>query len=784
MMNMKNNILDIWKVAAVMCCLNILFWSCSQDDMLNTNPLDSKETTVKAFGPNPALRGQKLTFAGTHLDKITKVILPNGIEITDIEVVNDKLIKVFIPQETVPGSVKLIGPGGKEFSFSNTLEISEPIEISSMSPQPVKAGQKLTLEGNYFNLITKVIFTDKVEVLSKDFITHQRTKIELTLPAEAQTGVIILADDAEIPLEYQSSEVLQVVLPSVDQVLDLTGKKPGDAVEFPGKDLDLVVKVVMPNGKEVPFTVENNILRFTLADDISDGAIVMIPASGVNVVVANIGVAFPDNVEVTPTENLRVGDEITIKGINLELITGIVFPGVDNAVAPVSQTATEIKVLFPEKAVSGEMILNTASGKTVAVDISTQKPEVQEFNPAPASAGADVVLKGKNLDLITSVTFADELVVEVTPVKADELAVRIPLNALSGTLILTMANGETVTTTELQITAPEFAYLPDPPGPKAEIHAGGVLTVQVENGAKLTGVHINGVTVNYIVDAPNLYIVIPNDAKGATELKLISSNGEAVYTIPVIGAGIVETIVYQGIFALNWSDPLPLDKAVFESVPAGSRLKIYMAATGGGASIAYNDATWNKFTIDDPNFSAQWGTISVPEGSTSYEIVLTAEILNGIRTISDGWSNRGLMFTGAGVVVSKVSIIVGTEPEETELFKGSQSINWGDNIMRFDKAHFEDARGGSILKFYFTPGASPSFALQDANWAKLEFPEDPNFSSQYGSITVPAGETTYEVVLSGAILDRVLTVDDGWSSTAIIMGGADMTVTRVTVIKK
>src|SRR5690625_7928756 len=96
-----------------------------------------------------------------------------------------------------------------------------------MSPQPVKAGQTLTIEGDYLDLIQKVIFSDKVEKGSEDFEVHERTKIVLDVPAEAQSGYIVLSDTAEIPLEYESSERLEVVLPSVEEILELSDQKPG-----------------------------------------------------------------------------------------------------------------------------------------------------------------------------------------------------------------------------------------------------------------------------------------------------------------------------------------------------------------------------------------------------------------------------------------------------------------------------------------------------------------------------------------------------------------------------
>ena len=62
--------------------------SCSNDD-----DNGSGAVVLEAFGPSPALRGSELTFIGKNLDKVTSVILPEGIEVTDIEVVSKEKIK-------------------------------------------------------------------------------------------------------------------------------------------------------------------------------------------------------------------------------------------------------------------------------------------------------------------------------------------------------------------------------------------------------------------------------------------------------------------------------------------------------------------------------------------------------------------------------------------------------------------------------------------------------------------------------------------------------------------
>jgi len=284
---------------------------------------------------------------------------------------------------------------------------------------------------------------------------------------------------------------------------------------------------------------------------------------------------------------------------------------------------------------------------------------------------------------------------------------------VSGTVVLTMANEEFVECAELTINEPVFAYLPNPPGPKAEINAGTVLTVEVGNGDKLTEVQINGVSVNFIHDEPNLYIVIPGDAKGETELKLISSNGEAVYTIPVIGSGLVETVIWEGIWELQWGECPRLNKEFFQGVPPGSLLKVYLVVTrDGGADLAFIDANWGKLFTDHPDSKSD-GTVGVTEGATDVTITLTAEILQTILSVSDGWSQTALMLQGEGAIVSKVSVITGDEAAEDVIWTGDFDVaGWG-NWLDLTPSDFETARVGRLWVFTCDVDFSDGWAMLD-----------------------------------------------------------------------
>lgn len=632
---MKINILKYCALCLIITALACMS-SCSNDD-----DNGSGAVVLEAFGPSPALRGSELTFIGKNLDKVTSVILPEGIEVTDIEVVSKEKIKITIPQDAKEGYVKLVA-SGLEITTKTLLKYTEPISITKFAPSPVKAGQTLTIEGDYLNLIQKVVFSDNVEVSYKDFLTWERKKIEVVVPREAQTGIIILADTAAIPVELKSETELQVVLPSVEKVLDLTNKKPGDVVSTIGQDLDLVESVQLPNGTPVAHAIKDNVLAFTLPEGITDGAIVMVAYSGVHVAIANIGVAVPTDLVATPATGIKDGSVISIKGVNMDLVTTALFPGVSEAVTLTSKSATEIKVTTPTNAKTGDLILNTASGKTVSVKITTLKPEILSYNPSSVAAGNEFTIKGKNLDLVTSVTFGGNKVVEVTPTSSTDLVVKAPVDAETGELTLTMKNGETVKGSVLTVTKPDFCYIPVLP--ENEIKAGTILAIDIKNADKLTSVQIDGSNVQYILQGDILNVPIPSTANGNTPLKLVSSNGEITYTLTVKGVGPVITSVWSGSKDIaNWAY-VQMQSSLFSSVQVGDIIKVTVDASSITSS---SQGSFKTGATDWP---------AIADG-TEYFTITGDYTLTVTENIKQALQSTGLIISGKEYVAKDVSIL-------------------------------------------------------------------------------------------------------------------------------
>ena len=588
--------------------------SCQGDDV-DTNQFTGG-ISLNVFGPCPVARGGELRFIGSGMNQVTAISIPGCADITDIQVISDREIRVTVPQEAEEGYVILRTPNG-DIQTETKITYSEPISLESFSPTAVLPGETLTLTGDYLNLMQKVIFADDVEVDCADFIEHTRQRITLTVPEEAQSGFITLSDTAEIPNQILSEEELTVILPSVSRISTVADVKPGNTVEVQGENLNLVKQVLTANGSEAEFTVSGNTLSFEIPANAADGEVVMVPASGVEVPIANLTMAMPTDVQATPATGLRAGSILTLTGKNMELVTNVTFPNVAEPVALASQTAEQVTVVMPDMAQSGNLMLNTNSGKQAAVAIETLKPVVSGYNPATVSAGENVTLSGSDLDLIVSITFGEGEAVTVAP---GTTAVTVPATTAGGevAVTVTMANGETVACPALNVTQPQCCFAASWP---ESITSGDLLEIGIENGDKLTGVTLNGNAVQYIVRDGSLLISLPADVSGAATLTLVSSNGEMPYEINIASAG--GTVIFTGPKDTGaWADYAQITADQFANAKVGQIITVVVSNLQSGAQGSLKDgSSWAGLTPELEYFDI----------SGNYEMEITADILTKLQ---------------------------------------------------------------------------------------------------------------------------------------------------------
>lgn len=631
---MKTNKLSVLFLAGALLMTGVSFTSCLKGDDVDTNQYTGG-ISLNVFGPSPVARGGELRFLGSGMDQVTAVWIPGSGDVTEIRVISDTEIRITVPQDAEPGQLVLRTPQG-DITTQTELTFTEPISIDELSPLSVLPGDELTIKGDYLNLINEVIFADNVTVSAEDFVAHDRKTICLTVPQEAQSGQVILSDGAELPNLIYSEEELTVVLPAVETVAELQHANPGDRISVDGSHLDLVKEVLMPDGTAVEFALEgDHTLSFVLPANASDGEIVMVPASEVKVVIAHLTMAVPSKVVASPASGIRGGDEILLTGSSLDLVVDLSFPGVDEKVLPAAQSENELRVVVPEKAQSGQLVLNTGSGKQVSVAIETLKPQVDSYLPAEVPAGEALLIKGQNLDLVASVTFAGGQTVEVTAPAADELQVYVPMEAESGNVTLNMHNGEMVEGLWLNVSKPQCCYVMELP---EKVEAGALLELEVANGDKLQHVTVNGTQVQFILRDSKLLVSLPADVIGVAVIELVSSNGTISYTIQVEGA--MGMCIFEGPLVIGaWERSAQIPAGQFADAQVGQVITVVVTDLLSGAQGSFKNGNWAAIAPDTEYFNI--------DGNFSLEI--TSEILSQLQS-------GGLIVSGQNYTIDSVYI--------------------------------------------------------------------------------------------------------------------------------
>lgn len=434
-----------WWMACLVLLSSLTFTACETNDV-DTNQYRGG-ISLNVFGPSPVLRGGELRFLGCGLDQVASVLIPGCDAITDIQLISSEEIRVIVPQTALPGYVTLMLRNGESIVTKTQLTYSEPVSIESFSPESVRPGDVLTIKGEYLNLMHQVIFAENVivsdEVIAEEetteatskFLKHTRNEIQVRVPEEARSGKIILSDGAEIPNRLYSEVELQVVLPSVAEVADHNNIKPGATLTVIGENFDLVKEVRMENGEKVEFefSAENKTLRFTLPANAVSGFIYAVPASGVQVPVANIEMAKPGNFSCAVTE-INAGEQITILGENLDLVSAVIFTGGGEGEI-ISQSPEQLVVSVPASAQSGSVTFKMANGEQISgLNLTINQPcHIVSSLEEDFEAGKEMIVEVANGELLTGVKING---VEVThTLDGIQLKIQVPETAGANSIL-------------------------------------------------------------------------------------------------------------------------------------------------------------------------------------------------------------------------------------------------------------------------------------------------------------------------------------------------------------
>lgn len=609
----------------VVALVGLSLTACSDGDDLSTDQYGN-DISLQSFGPCPVLRGGTLYFYGTNLDQIESINLPGADPITAYEILQSgkqSKISIQVPAEKCePGQIVLKTKKGGEITSVSPITYREDIEIKDFyvgdkeSNKVGNVGDIVTIKGDYLNLMHGVVFVEKDTVKEEEFIAHDRYTIKVKIPVEARTGIITLTDMIKDGSSLETKEELTINTPEPTPIKD-RNIKAGEILSIKGSSFDQIASVKFEGAtvNAADFKSQST-TEITVAVSVkaTDGTFYVVTKSGVEVPVGNIITVVPTQLVATPNP-VKNGGELTITGKDMDLITGIAFPNAKESKLNKIET-TKVTSTVPEDAQEGDITLSLDNGKTVTVAYKLVKPTVTACTPAAITAGERTIIKGTDLDLVSSVTFPGDVEQTVTDFKgtANNIAVTVPTACAGSGFKLNLKNGITVNIDgQLSIkAATDPAIASVTPG---EAIAGSKITITDKNFQNIQNLYIGSYKVNRYTSRTNTEIVcqVPANAEVGTykivmedpdgnkiegpEFKVVPAEKDIAELVTNMDNG---KITYP--FDFSWSSgsgKFYLTKEVFEKVKVkvGSKLIVYKDPTvKGQVQINKNETGWPTIT--------------------------------------------------------------------------------------------------------------------------------------------------------------------------------------------
>ena len=626
MKKIKSNI-ALWLCVVV--AFSLVFTSCQKDEPMIP--------VLSAFGPLPVVRGDSLNFLGENLDLVNELVLPDSIVITKDNFIaaTATSFTIIVPQETMGGKVKLNYAGGTIISNA-TIKFEEPIKFSNIvtPAEAVRAGDVISIKGDYLANIVSVVFSDNVPVDTTTFALRERGEIQLPVPQEAISGLIYLVDaEGE---QYYSATPLTVIQPEITSFGPDT-IKAGDVLSITGTNLDLVQKITFAGGTSVEaadFATQTlTAITVETPANLADGAITYVSYAQVSATTAaTLITSLPKTVTIAAETVYKTGLNVVISGSDLDLVSALQFTGGADISAAALLADGKITVAIPDNATDGIITLKTLSGKTIETPAITL---VVPTNLSTDKTGylneEKIVISGDDLDLITVVTLKGESLDFAYDGASKTITASTTKLSGTGDLVATLKNGTEVTVATNIVMTPITEIVVTSITP-AKAQAGTEVSITGKNFYKMESMAIGGAkVVDYVskTDTTLVFKVAQGTPEGDFTLDFTLTTGvveSSVPTIQIVGA-VVKVPIWSGSKDLGgWSNfedlswnKTPASTTFMSEIKSGATFVIKGNASAGAQLKIMNPTGW--VVIEDvktlPTFDPAWGVVNIPEGEAS-----------------------------------------------------------------------------------------------------------------------------------------------------------------------
>lgn len=313
-------------------------------------------TTVTSITAQ-ARPGTNVTITGNYLNWVDRVIFSRDkvVQTFVSKTMTQLVLKVPDDAETGPLILHYTGTDSNYVQTADTLKVTLPL-TTSMSPNPVKPLNDLTITGTDLDLAKKVIFNGVTTPVTT-FVSQSATQLVVKVPDAAKKGKLTL--EAASGVKTTSGVDLDIVLPVITSVAPNPINLAAD-LTITGTDLDLVKKVIFSGVAPAVTTFVSQSatqLVVKVPAGARKGTVKVEAASTVQTSSpAELDVILPAITSMSPNP-VAPGAYLTVTGTKLDMVNSVTFDNAPAVTSFVSQSPTQIVVTVPNGVLRGKLTL-------------------------------------------------------------------------------------------------------------------------------------------------------------------------------------------------------------------------------------------------------------------------------------------------------------------------------------------------------------------------------------------------------------------------------------------
>ncbi len=282
-----------------------------------------------AQGAITAKAGEQISITGAYFNVAASVTV-GGFTTTDIKASADgKTLTFNLPAEAPSGEIIIVCKSGVEVPVG-TLTTVKPTEAVA-APNPVKAGQALTISGQDMDLVTAVTFPAGDATVEGGEITVTATSVVVkAVPEKATAGnlKLVMANAETVDVAFT------LVMPTIT-AYNVNPASAGSPLQISGTDLDLVKSItfgeaeakleegaVSADGKKITVTIpmagQSGKPKFNLANGTS--------VEGLDLTINEAVFCYFTELPAEDAE-LKAGESFMLPVANVDKLTGVEING-------------------------------------------------------------------------------------------------------------------------------------------------------------------------------------------------------------------------------------------------------------------------------------------------------------------------------------------------------------------------------------------------------------------------------------------------------------------------